>query len=230
MSNTVIGIFENEGDAREAQRYLLESGFNDADVDIKTAKYKSGNDGSPVDHSDDGVFERIGHFFKDLFSGDAEEAERYSHAGRHGTIVTVHSIGADHAELASKILDNHGAVDVHENYRKYTSGQSYSDTSRTDHFGSGDHSVPDGQAAGESVSRAERLRSRIVARSVEKNYRLRQEQFNFDGTPADNTGVDRRTFTEKDMTAGAGEEDVELNKTVAERDNALNEIIHNPKI
>ncbi|MCE6991902.1 hypothetical protein [Dyadobacter sp. CY323] len=230
MSNTVVGIFENEGDARDAQQYLLESGFSDEDVDIKTAKYKSEDGELPVDHSDDGVFERIGNFFKDLFGGDEEEAERYSEAGRRGTIVTVHSIDPDQAELASKILDNHGAVDVNENFRNYTSEQSYSDSPRTDRLDLDEQPVIDEEGRAESELRAERLRSRIVARSVEKNYRLRQEQFNFDRTPINSTGPDHQAFTEKNIVTNADDEDVELNKTIAERDNALNDIIHNPRI
>jgi uncharacterized protein (TIGR02271 family) len=112
MANTVVGIFENESDAQKAQNYLLANGFADGDVDIKTASYKSENGTSTVNDDNDDVTDRIGNFFRDLFDGDEDETERYSEAGRRGTIVTVHANDAEEAETAAGILDQFGAVDL----------------------------------------------------------------------------------------------------------------------
>ncbi|KQS30729.1 YsnF/AvaK domain-containing protein [Dyadobacter sp. Leaf189] len=111
MAKTVVGIFEYESDAQEAQNYLLANGFADGDVDIKTASYTSDGSSSTVNDNDD-VMDRVGNFFRDLFDGDEEETRRYSEAGRRGTIVTVHALDAAEAEAAAAILDQYGAVDV----------------------------------------------------------------------------------------------------------------------
>ncbi|MCF2488590.1 YsnF/AvaK domain-containing protein [Dyadobacter sp. CY347] len=114
MANTVVGIFEYESDAQEAQNYLLANGFAGGDVDIKTASYKSDQETSTINDDNDDVMDRIGNFFKDLFDGDEDETKRYTEAGRRGTIVTVHAADADEAEKAAAILDQYGAVDVND--------------------------------------------------------------------------------------------------------------------
>ncbi|WP_439554948.1 YsnF/AvaK domain-containing protein [Dyadobacter sp.] len=111
MAKTVVGIFEYESDAQEAQNYLLANGFADGDVDIKTASYTSDSSTATVNEDHD-VMDRVGNFFRDLFDGDEEETRRYSEAGRRGTIVTVHAVDAAEAEAAAAILDQYGAVDV----------------------------------------------------------------------------------------------------------------------
>ncbi|WP_026630996.1 YsnF/AvaK domain-containing protein [Dyadobacter alkalitolerans] len=128
MANTVVGIFEYESDAQEAQNYLLANGFAGGDVDIKTASYKSDQETSTVNNDDDDVMDRIGNFFRDLFDGDEEETRRYSEAGRRGTIVTVHAANAMEAENAAAILDQFGAVDVNDRAAQYTADQGYAGT------------------------------------------------------------------------------------------------------
>jgi len=114
MANTVVGIFEYESDAQEAQNYLLANGFAGGDVDIKIASYKSDQETSTVNNDDDDILDRIGNFFRHLFDGDEEETKRYSEAGRRGTIVTVHAEDPDEAVRAAAILDEYGAVDVNK--------------------------------------------------------------------------------------------------------------------
>jgi len=123
MSSTVVGIFEYTSEAQEAQKYLLANGFSSDNVDIKT----SGTTGTDYtadaprrDESSDG----IGNFFKNLFGDDDDDLDRYTEAGRRGTILTVHARTADEAEKAARILDNYGAVDIDEDTTK-----SYGDSS-----------------------------------------------------------------------------------------------------
>jgi len=98
MSKTVVGIFEYESDAQNAQNYLLANGFGDGDVDIKTASYKP-----EVNDTEEGLLDKIGHFFRELFNGDNDdETERYIEAGKRGTIVTVHALSADEAVAAAE--------------------------------------------------------------------------------------------------------------------------------
>lgn len=128
MANTVIGIFESESKAQEAQNYLLANGFAAGDVDISTSSYSPDTTASSVNKDDDDFGDRIGNFFKDLFDGDGDETRRYSEAGKRGTIVTVHAIDADEAETAAAILDQYGAVDIDESAAGYDSTQGYTGT------------------------------------------------------------------------------------------------------
>jgi uncharacterized protein (TIGR02271 family) len=116
MSNTVVGIFEYTSEAQEAKKYLLDHGFSEAHVDIKIST--TGN--TAVESvKDEDAGDRISNFFKGLFGDDEDEVNRYSEAGRRGTIVTVHAKTADEAETAARILDNYGAVDVNETSGSY---------------------------------------------------------------------------------------------------------------
>jgi uncharacterized protein (TIGR02271 family) len=121
MSNTVIGIFEYTSEAQEAKQYLLANGFSDGQVDLKVSG--SINNTQTVDNEDAG--DKISNFFKGLFGDDDEEVNRYSEAGRKGTIVTVHAKTADEAEVAARVLDNYGAVDVNETAGSYNTSGTY---------------------------------------------------------------------------------------------------------
>jgi len=144
MSNTVVGIFEYESDAQEAQNYLLANGFADGDVDIKTASYKSDDtDLSEVANKnrDEDFGDKIGNFFKDLFDGDEEETKRYTEAGKNRTIVTVHAVSVSEAETAAGILDQYGALDVNEGVAGYTATPAYT-TPAADALPVNDYAAP----------------------------------------------------------------------------------------
>jgi len=120
MSNTVVGIFEYTSEAQEAQKYLLNNGFTDGQVDIKVSTSTNSTATTTTSVANEDAGDKIGNFFKGLFGDDENEVNRYSEAGRRGTIVTVHAKTADEAEVAARVLDNYGAVDVNE-----TSGSFY---------------------------------------------------------------------------------------------------------
>jgi hypothetical protein len=165
MANTVVGIFEYEADGQNAQNYLLANGFADGNVDIKIATYKTEADASEAHHEDEDIFERIGHFFRDLFDGDEEETTRYAEAGRRGTIVTVHAATVEEAHQAAAILDEYGAVDVRGN-----------DALRVD--------------TEELRNEAVRTKSRIVGRPIQESFRLRQTEYFTDTERSRRSGLD----------------------------------------
>lgn len=200
MSKTVVGIFESERDAQNAQNYLLANGFGDGNVDIKTASYKTESSES-TDDADEGVFDRIANFFKDLFDGDEQETERFSEAGKRGTIVTVHATSAEEADMAARILDNYGAVDLDTTRVGDTTGSQYEDPILNP------PSVAEGQTTPvrDEEPRSVPFRSRIIDRQVQDSARLRQH-------------------------IAAAEAPVTLNRTVEERDAMIEEIIDNPEV
>jgi len=116
MSHTVVGVFSYTSEAQEAKDYLVNNGFNSADIDIATG------DGVTQDHEED-FGDRVSNFFSNLFGGDDDDTRnKYTEAGRKGTIVTVHARNSDEAQRAAEILDNYGANDVDSNYADTTAG------------------------------------------------------------------------------------------------------------
>jgi len=110
MSHTVVGVFSYTSEAHEAKDYLVNNGFNSADIDIATGE------GIADDHEED-FGDRVSNFFSNLFGSDDDDtSKKYTEAGRKGTIVTVHARNSDEAQRAAEILDNYGANDVDSNY------------------------------------------------------------------------------------------------------------------
>ena len=251
MSNTVIGIFEYESDAQQAQNYLLANGFADGDVDIKTASYTSEAGETSVSNHNEDLGDRIGNFFRDLFDGDEEETKRYSEAGKRGTIVTVHAASANEAEAAAAILDQYGAVDVNESAAGYSPSQTYSEplpnaSSVSDDTTSSLPVIEEELQIGKRQVQTGgvRLRSRIVSRPVQEGIRLRQEQVTVDRTPVDRNASQTDFDTFKEGTIQVNEyaevpvvskearvvEEVSLNKTVEEHDELINETVRKTEV
>ena len=127
MAKTVIGIFDNASEAQQAVSKLTDKGFSRDRIDVSNAGSSSATTGtSYTDREEEGS--GIGNFFKNLFSDDDEETNKYTHVARQSqSIVTVHAMSSDEAEDAADILDDCGAVDVDE--RAASSG--YAGTTRT---------------------------------------------------------------------------------------------------
>lgn len=204
MSHTVVGVFSYTSEAQEAKEYLVNNGFNSADVDIAT------NGGLTDNDNNEDFGDRVGNFFGNLFGSDDDDARtKYTEAGRKGTIVTVHARSSDEAQRAAEILDNYGADDVDSGYSTNTGMSDIDNTTltTTDNLTSTDipasatdyrattgvtdrdstetpaGSIPvireDLQVGKREVeSGGVRLKSRIVERPVEESIRLRQEHVN----------------------------------------------------
>ncbi|WP_221392652.1 YsnF/AvaK domain-containing protein [Dyadobacter sp. NIV53] len=209
MSNTVVGIFEYTSEAQAAKEYLLKNGYADESVDIEVQiSDDATSTGAQVYKEESG--DRISDFFKNLFGDDDDEVNNYTQAGRKGTILTVHADSADEAEAAAHILDNYGAVDVHDYASKIT------DTSGSIYNVDGAYGAPQSDVSDTNpdtikvieedfqVGKREvqtggiRLKSRIVERPVEENIRLRQEYVSVERTPVNRiaTEADFETFKE----------------------------------
>ncbi|QHT68527.1 YsnF/AvaK domain-containing protein [Rhodocytophaga rosea] len=137
MAQTVIGIFDNESEARRAVDNLVERGFTRNSIDIadrSSSNYTSSDsDYTSRKHDDD---DSIGGFFRSLF-GSSDESDKYSRVASRGCVVTVHAQSSDEAERAADILDEYGAVNVDErasqfgNYSNTTSSSNFTDTTTT---------------------------------------------------------------------------------------------------
>jgi stress response protein YsnF len=198
MAQTVVGFFDSAEEAREAVERLQAQGISRDSIDMTqnsgtgSSSYTSGST-RDKDDEDNGVTR----FFKSLFGGDDDEADRYSKVGRSTTsMVTVHARSSEEAERAADILDECGAVNIDERASQYGSASGSQDmgTSRTNLTGSdsdrqrvGDDTtgrrettIPRVEEHLEVGKRTEerggvRVRSRIVERPVEEHIRLREE-------------------------------------------------------
>jgi uncharacterized protein (TIGR02271 family) len=193
MANTVIGLFENTGDAQEAVQKLVKKGFSSDEVDIKAAGNYAGTGGS-ADRGDshEGFGDKVENFFSSLF-GDDDEAGRHSEVMRRGsTLVTVHATSKDRAETAAEILDDCGAIDVDERSAQYRgAGQQDHDRTREAAIPVVEEQL---QVGKREVERGGvRVRSRIVERPVQEELRLREEHVNVERRPVD------RPATEADL-------------------------------
>lgn len=162
MSHTVIGIFSSSSQAQDAVEYLTANGFDRENLDIRTSQAGSleSSVGANMEVSDP-----IGNFFSSIFSPSVSDASRYTEAGRNGTIVTVHAISHEQADVAARILDNHGAADVDEQIDE-----------------------------GAFESSESRLHSRIVDGIVEDRFRLREDNLSQEHRRAHRPDVDVDAF------------------------------------
>ena len=96
MTKTIVGLFDNAGEAQRAVVQLVESGIAREDIGITSRDYEGyagegrgeGHD-RDASHHDEGIGDKISNFFSGLF-GDDEYANQYSEAvTRGGTVVTV---------------------------------------------------------------------------------------------------------------------------------------------
>ena len=195
MANTVIGLFENAGDAQKAVQELVEKGFSRDDIDLTAAGDTAGTEGHGDKHdSREGFGDKIDHFFSSLFGDDADEAGRHSEVMRRGsTLLTVHGVSGDRAEMAADILDDCGAVDVDERAAQYRGGGEGQDRERER-----ETTIPvvaeQLQVGKREVERGGvRVRSRVVERPVQEELRLREEHVRVERRPVD------RLATEADL-------------------------------
>ena len=182
MSQTVIGFFDSASDASRAIDRLRESGISNDRIDISGSNRGSGGpvnvstedrdhntvrttgDGRTVDAEGRNT-NKFTDFFNSLFQGgdkDDEDKGRYNHvAERVSNIVTVHANTHAEAEIAAEVMDDCGAVDVNERATQtgYTGRISKNMNERDNQGNAGNY------------------RSRIVGRSVENQYRLRDESY-----------------------------------------------------
>src|SRR5688572_11105379 len=109
MNQTVVGIFNEQDDARRAVEQLIANGFSNDSVDLTNARRTERTSGTDDTRDDDDTFgEKVSRFFSSLFS-DEDESKRYTNVGRNRPIVTVIATDEAQASRASEILDACGA-------------------------------------------------------------------------------------------------------------------------
>src|SRR3712207_4206120 len=125
MAKTIVGLFDNYGEAQRAAVELVESGIPREDIGITSRDYTSYEGGERRQESfrdDEGFGDKISNFFSRLFGGDDEYASHYSEAVTGGgTVVTVDAETEETADRAEAILNRFGG-EVNEHGESHRQG------------------------------------------------------------------------------------------------------------
>lgn len=171
MNLTVVGVFDDVTEAKQAVDKLVAAGIDRNAIDMSAHASKA--DTYEDDYEDSGVVE----FFKNLFGDDDDDHKRYSTVGSRGSIVTIHAATEEQAEKAADILDENGALNVHDRAAQYGYGAGAEATGEVE----GQENIKiieeNLRVGKETVQTGGvRLKSRIVSKPVEENIRLREER------------------------------------------------------
>lgn len=254
MAQTVIGIFDNSGEAQTAVQHLVSNGFSRNNIDV-SAQSSDTTTTSKDRYDDDN--DSIGGFFKSLFGGNDDDSTRYSSVAKRGCVVTVHAQSNQEAERAADILDEYGAVDVNERAAQYgyssqtNAGMMDTDRDRLDTTSrttDADASIPiieENLNVGKRVveTGGVRLRSRIIEKPVEESLRLREEHVHVERRPVN------RPASEADLNFQQGTiemtehaevpvvnkesrvvEEVSLSKDVEEREEVVRDTLRSTEV
>lgn len=202
----------------------------------------------------------VGRFFKNLFTDDDHQANRYTQvASASQSVITVHADTEERAEKAADIMDDCGAINVDERAAQY--GYSTMNTSATTQTTgmAADMDVNRTAAPGETLKVVEenlqvgkrevetggvRLRSRIVSRPVEENLRLREEYVYVNRKPVDRPATEADFNTFREGTVEMREtaevpvvnkearvvEEVSLGKDVTERQETIRDTVRKTEV
>lgn len=193
MALTVLGVFDNASEARQAVENLVNAGFTRHNIDLSLRSDSAATYGDTTStqyatrtDADNDSGSGIGNFFSSLFGSDDDDANRYARATESGSLVTVHAQTEDEAEKAADVLDEAGAINVNERTPVADSltrepsasmGAAFLDTDQP----AGDQTInviEENMEVGKRTveTGGVRLRSRIVAKPVEESIRLREER------------------------------------------------------
>ena len=236
MTHTVIGIFDNQEEARDAMKELLNEGFVQKDIDFS----KRNNDTATVATAEknEGFVDQVGDFFSNLFTDD--DYDNYSTVAREtAAILTVHVDSEDRAEKAADVLDDNGAINVNERADQYRRQNATATIDNTETM-----KVPvieEDLAVGKRTVEkgGVRVRSRVIEKPVKETLRLREEHVVVNRNPVnrkatqadfDNLQEGDIELTERAERAVVGKEarvvgEVEVGKTVSSHEETVSDTV-----
>jgi hypothetical protein len=122
MQHTLVAVFDNRNDAKQAMDELLASSFTSTNVRLSqgdtadTSESLAGSAAQPAVHDDDSIASSIRNFFSDIFgTDDSVNAQRYSTAVTRGHhVLTVGPVSEPEVERAADIVERFGPIDIDE--------------------------------------------------------------------------------------------------------------------
>ncbi len=124
MEHTVIGVFDDIGQAQSAEKDLVTAGFTRARIHVQG--HAEGT-ASSTEASSDTNKDSIGHFFKSLFGLEHESAHRtehdiYAEALRRGySMVSVETKDEIERDRAVEVLQRHDPIDLDQRVQQWRS-------------------------------------------------------------------------------------------------------------
>lgn len=243
MTHTVVGIFDDQEDARNAMKDLINAGFAQKDVDFSRRGNAANTAAVKTAAEDESIGDQIGNFFSNLFT-DQETVNNYTAVARETeAILTVLCDSDERAERAADILDNNGAVNVNERAAQYR--QQNAETGNTE----SDMTIPvieEDLTVGKRTveSGGVRVRSRVVEKPVKETLRLREEHIVVDRRPVnreatqadfDNLQEGDIELTERAERAVVGKEarvveEIAIGKTVTEHEETVSDTVRKTQV
>jgi len=177
MARTVIGLFDNQGDAQAALRELEQAGYRDSATFVQNGTTSlASNLGSA------GV--------------PQEDAQIYANeVGRGGSLIILQALGASDADQAAMILDRHNVVDIGARGQRFVQTDvrtSRADTGYTNLYEGGEVAIPiieEQITVGkrEVESGGVRVQTRVEETPVNEQVTLRDERVTVERRPINQT-------------------------------------------
>ena len=129
MSYTIVGMFPQHTQAENATEKLSDAGFTTEDYHISKFSRKGATEANDYTADDHPHFhfdeeEKTTGFWNWLFGDDDHAKKKYSYAATKNNVVTVFADTMENAEKAKDILNNEGAINVHNETKNYVANQS----------------------------------------------------------------------------------------------------------
>ncbi len=224
MTHTVVGIFDDRGDAQSAMNELVDAGFIKEHIDLSNraaggtgtagqSSYTGTDHDTTADNSytstgaNQGIGDRITNFFSSLFDDDETVRNYTNAAGDAEAILTVQVDSEERARVAQEILDRNGAIDAEERGASYSGRHLTGDRAATAR--AGENATTKIPVVEENLNLGKReierggarIRSRIIEKPVEESIRLREEHVVVNRRPVDReiSDADLKNFQPGEM-------------------------------
>jgi uncharacterized protein (TIGR02271 family) len=208
MQKTLVAVFDNQTEARQALDALFKGGFSSSQARL-TAPESAASE--TARHQDDSLGAKIAHFFG--FGGEHEST--YAEAVRRGScVLSVDAANDVEAERASDIIERYGPVDIDERQAQWRQ-----DGWQPSQVSDGDTSIPVVEERLEVGKREVqrggiRVVSRATERPVEETVNLREERAIVERRPADRAAKDLdNAFKEQSFEVRTTAEEAVVGKT-----------------
>ncbi|BDI31542.1 hypothetical protein CCAX7_35930 [Capsulimonas corticalis] len=109
MASTVVGLFEQRSDAEAALNDLVNNGFSRSTIDLKTPSNDAGAD-----------FDALINELEEE-SVPKDDARLFAEGVRSGDTLEIARVDDDRATLAQEIMNQHGALDIHDAFAQRSS-------------------------------------------------------------------------------------------------------------
>jgi len=208
MTHTVVGIFNDADDAKNAVDQLANNGFDRSNIDYSRGSSSGYNTN---DENADDNESGIGRFFKNLFSSK-DESDRYARAARNGSVVTVHAQSSEEAQRASELLDNYGAIDVDEKDRGYGTQNNDTNSDYSDRLKMNADTIGAGTMSADTMGTGTMNTGTMGAGAMGANTMNEDSTYNTQS----GSSMEDSSFNEENRKIPVVEENLEVGKRVVE--------------